>query len=84
LPAGVKDFTMDRAVRGRPLTREQTERNRSISRIRAPGERPFSVIKTVFKGFKTRYKRIGRVNIQSMMSCFAYNLYPCLPLRGGS
>jgi len=81
IPSGVKDFTMDRAVRGRPLTREQKERNREISRVRAPGERPFSVIKTVFKGFKTRYKRIGRVNIQSMFSCFAYDLYQLFTLK---
>jgi IS5 family transposase len=81
VPSGVKDFTMDRAVRGRPLTREQKERNREISRIRAPGERPFSVIKTVFKGFRTRYKRIGRVSIQSMFSCFAYDLYRLFTLK---
>jgi IS5 family transposase len=48
LPKKVLDFTMDRAVRGRPLTKEQKERNRRISSVRSPGERPFSVIKTVF------------------------------------
>jgi Transposase and inactivated derivatives, IS5 family len=81
LPDSVKDFTMDRAVRNRPLTEQQKERNRKISKIRSPGERPFSVIKTVFNRFKTRYKRIGRVNIQSMMSCFAYNLYQLFTLK---
>jgi IS5 family transposase len=81
VPKNVEDFTMDRAVRGRPLTEQQKERNRQISKIRAPGERPFSVVKTVFNRFKTGYKRIGRVNIQSMMSCFAYNLYQLFTLK---
>ena len=48
IPKDVTNFTMDRAVRGRPLTKDQKERNRKISSVRAPGERPFSVIKTVF------------------------------------
>jgi IS5 family transposase len=81
LPKGVSDFTMDRAVRGLPLTSEQKKRNREISRIRAPGERPFSVIKRVFNGFRTRYKRLRRVNIQSFGSCFAYNLYQLFTLK---
>ena len=48
IPKDVTNFTMDRAVRGRPLrplTKDQKERNRKISLVRAPGERPFSVIK---------------------------------------
>jgi IS5 family transposase len=81
LPKGVKDFTMDRAVRGRPLTAGQKRRNRRISRIRAPGERPFAVIKRVFKGYRTNYKRLGRVNPQSFGSCFAYNLYQLFTLK---
>ena len=48
IPKDVTNFTMDRAVRGRPLTKDQKERNRKISAVRSPGERPFSVIKTVF------------------------------------
>jgi len=78
IPKGVLDFTMERAVRGRSLTEEQEERNRRISSIRAPGEMPFSVIKTVFNRDRTRYKRLRRVNIQSLMSCFAYNLYSAI------
>jgi IS5 family transposase len=81
LPKGVSDFTMDRAVRGKPLTSRQKKRNREISRIRALGERPFSVIKRVFNGFSTRYKRLGRMNIQSFGSCFAYDLYQLFTLK---
>jgi IS5 family transposase len=64
-----------------PLTEKQKERNRRISRVRAPGERPFAVIKRVFKGYRTNYKRLGRVNIQSFGSCFAYNLYQLFTLK---
>jgi len=62
------------------LTEGQKKRNREISKVRAPGERPFSVIKTVNRG-KTRYKRLRRVNVQSMMSCFTYNLYQLFTLK---
>jgi IS5 family transposase len=81
IPKDVTNFTMDRAVRGRPLTKDQKERNRKISSVRAPGERPFSVIKTVFNRDRTRYKRLGRVNIQSLMSCFTFNLYQLFTLK---
>ena len=81
IPKDVTNFTMDRAVRGRPLTKDQKERNRKISSIRSPGERPFSVIKTVFNRARTRYKRLGRVNIQSLMSCFTFNLYQLFTLK---
>ena len=81
IPKDVTNFTMDRAVRGRPLTKDQKERNRKISSVRAPGERPFSVIKTVFNRDRTRYKRLGRVNIQSLMSCFIFNLYQLFTLK---
>jgi hypothetical protein len=37
IPKDVTNFTMDRAVRGRPLTKDQKERNRKISSVRAPG-----------------------------------------------
>jgi IS5 family transposase len=48
IPKDVTNFTMGRVVRGRSLTKDQKERNRKISSVRSPGERPFSAIKTVF------------------------------------
>lgn len=39
---GVRDMTMDRAVRNGPLTKAQKKRNGRIARIRSPGERPFA------------------------------------------
>lgn len=46
---GIIDKTMKRAVRGRKLNGGEQLRNKAISRIRAPGERPFAVIKRVFR-----------------------------------
>ena len=46
----VDDKTMKRAVRDHPLTDAEKEYNRNISKIRAPGERPYSVIKLKFTG----------------------------------
>ena len=42
------DPTMRRAVRGHPLGIRDRLRNRRINRKRAPGERPFALIKRVF------------------------------------
>ena len=42
------DATMRRGVRGHPLGIRDRLRNRLINRKRAPGERPFAVIKRVF------------------------------------
>lgn len=74
-PKGVVDKTMKRATRGRKLNGGEQKRNISISRIRAPGERPFAVMKRVFNGGFTQVKRIGRVKVKEMFVCFAYNLY---------
>ena len=78
---GVLDYTMDRASRNKPLTDEQLKRNREISTVRAPGERPFSVVKRVFNGAHTFIKSLRRVRIKEMFKCFAYNLYQLVTLR---
>jgi IS5 family transposase len=81
LPAGVKDMTMLRAVRGRKLNGGQQKRNRAISRVRSPGERPFSVIKRVFHGGTTFVKTIGRVRIKEVFKGIAYNVYTVFSLK---
>lgn len=78
---GVEDKTMQRAVRGRKLNGGKLKRNKSISRIRAPGERPFSVIKRIFHGERTFVKTLERVSIKEMFKCFAYNLYQLFTLE---
>lgn len=78
---GVKDMTMKRATRGHPLPQKEKDRNKAISRIRAPGERPFSVMKRVFHGGRTFVKNIRRVSIKEMFKCFAFDLYQLVTLR---
>jgi len=46
-----------------------------VSRMRAPGERPFAVIKTVFKAAHVLVTTVGRVHIKMVFTAFAYNLY---------
>lgn len=76
----VNDKTMKRATRGHPLNENEIKRNRKISGIRSPGERIFSVIKTVFGGDKTRVKTLDRNSIKEMLKCFAFNLYQLVTL----
>ena len=42
------DFTMKRRTTDKPLGELDTERNRLISKLRAPGERPHAVLKRIF------------------------------------
>ena len=53
--------TMYRATRSHPLNRWDKLRNLQISRIRAPGERPFAVMKTVFKAAHVLVTTVQRV-----------------------
>lgn len=78
---GVEDKTMKRATKSRKLNGGEQKRNRAISRIRAPGERPFSVIKRVFHGERTQVKTLERVTMKEMFKCFAYNLYQMVTLE---
>jgi len=78
--SGVTDKTMKRAVRGRKLNGGEQKRNKAIGHIRAPGERPFSVIKRVFKGDRTQVKTLERVRVKEMFKCFAYDLYQLVTL----
>jgi IS5 family transposase len=70
-----KSVTMYRATRGHPLSTWDRMRNLQISRIRAPGERPFAVIKTVFKAAHVLVTTVQRVNVKMVFTAIAYNLY---------
>lgn len=78
---GVEDKTMKRGTKSRKLNGGELKRNRAISRVRAPGERPFSVIKRVFDGERTQVKTLERVMMKEMFKCFAYNLYHLVTLE---
>lgn len=77
----VKDKTMKRATKNRKLNGGELLRNKSISRIRSIGERPFAVIKRVFNGDRTQVKTLERVMMKELFKCFAYNLYQLVTLE---
>lgn len=66
--------TMYRATRG-PLFNWDMMRNLKISRIGEPGERTFSVIKTVFRVAHVLVITVARVNVKMVFTAMAFNLY---------
>ena len=68
------DATMRRGVRGRPLGIRGRLRNRRINRKRAPGERPFAVIKRVFNAGHVLVTTVPRVHVKMVFACFCFNL----------
>ena len=80
-PAKGRSVTMYRATRGHPLSNWDKSRNLQISRIRSPGERPFSVIKTVFRAAHVLVTTIERVRVKMVFTAIAYNLYQLRTLR---
>ena len=68
------DATMRRGVRGHPLGIRDRLRNRRINRKRAPGERPFAVIKRVFNAGHVLVTSVERVRVKMVFACFCFNL----------
>jgi len=68
------DATMRRGVRGHPLGIRDKLRNGRISRKRAPGERPFAVIKRVFNSGHVLVTTVPRVNVKMIFACLCFNL----------
>jgi len=66
--------------RGNLSIREKL-RNKRIAKKRAPGERPFSVIKRTFNGDRTFVKTLPHVRTKEMFKCFAFNLYQLVTLE---
>lgn len=81
VPEGVEDKTMKKATKNRKLNGGELKRNKAISRVRAPGERPFAVIKRVFHGGETLVKTLGRVAIKEIFRAFSFNLYQLVTLK---
>lgn len=63
------------------LTIREKLRNKRIAKKRAPGERPFSVMKRTFHGERTQVKTLERVTIKEMFKYFAYDLYQLVTLE---
>lgn len=68
------DATMKRATRGHPLNITDKLRNKRINRKRAPGERPFAVIKRVFNAGHVLVTTVKRVHVKMVFACFCFNL----------
>ena len=83
-PAKGRSVTMYRAIRGHPLSKWDRMRNLQISKIRAPGERPFAVIKTVFKAAHVFVTTLERVKVKMIFTALAYDLYQLRTLRKSS
>ena len=73
MPRGY-DATMKRASRGHPLSIWDRLRNARISRKRAPGERPFAVIKRVFGSGHILMTSVERVRVKMIFACLGFNL----------
>jgi IS5 family transposase len=79
-PKGI-DFTMKRRTTEKPLEELDRERNRLISVLRSPGERPHAVIKRVFRAGRVLVTTVKRVGVLMMVTAFAYNLYQLCTLK---
>ena len=68
------DATMRRATRGHPLNIRDKLRNRRINRKRAPGERPFALIKRVFNAGHVLVTTVARVRVKMVFACLCFNM----------
>jgi IS5 family transposase len=68
------DATMDRSLKGYKLPVESIRRNMRITRKRSRGERPYSVIKTIFHGGHIFVTTVPRVRVKCMFMCLGHNL----------
>jgi len=75
------DFTMKRRTTDMPLDELDKERNRLISILRSPGERPHAVIKRVFGSGRVLVTTVKRVAVEMMVAAFAFNLYQLCTLK---
>jgi IS5 family transposase len=75
------DFTMKRRTTEKQLGALDKERNRLISILRAPGERPHAVIKRVFGMGRVLVTTVKRVHVELMVTAFAFNLFQLCTLK---
>ena len=68
------DATMKRDVRNHPIGIWDKLRNKRIARKRSPGERPYAVIKTVFKSAHTMVTTIVRVHAKMIFAAMGLNI----------
>jgi len=66
--------SMRRGARDHPLCIWDRLRNARINRKRAPGERPFAVIKRVFGSGHVLVTTVKRVRVKLVFACLCFNL----------
>jgi len=69
------DATMKRGVRGHPITSADQERNKRIMRKRARIERPYAMIKEVFRLSAVKVTTVARVHLKMLFACLNFNLH---------
>jgi IS5 family transposase len=72
---GVKWKVLRKAVRGKSLTEFQEATNKKFSSVRAKVERPFLVVKHLWKFKKTRYRGLFKNGMRLFTSFMLANLY---------
>ena len=75
------DFTMKRRTSEKPLEELDKERNRLISILRSPGERPHAVIKRVFGMGRVLVTTVKRVHVELMVTAFVFDLFQLCTLK---
>jgi len=65
---------MRRGTRGHPPGIRDRLRNRRINKKRAPGERPFAVIKRIFNSGHVLVTTVTRVRVKMIFACLCFNL----------
>ena len=75
------DATMDRSLKGYRLPVESIRRNMRITRKRSRGERPYSVIKTIFHGGHVFVTTIPSVRVKNMFMCLGHNLMCMISMK---
>jgi len=75
------DFTMKRATVGHPLNDIDKLRNSLISKLRSPGERPYSVIKRLFRAGHVLVTTVQRVHVKMVFTVMAFDLCQLCTLK---
>ena len=73
-PCKGHNATMNRATRGHPLNKKDKHRNKRITSKRAPGERPYAVIKNIFHNGHVKVTTTLRTHTKNIFTCICYNL----------
>jgi len=72
---------MQRRVRGKKFNIRDKLRNKRISRKRASGERPYAVIKHIFKSTHILVTTLKKTGVKMIFASFSYNLQQLKTLK---